>query len=275
MHDRMLQRCAESGMIGDVERRGRAALTMVVALAALALGPGAGRVHAAPSENALLPDLAVLAPFDFRIEYTDQGKKRLRFSTVVVNIGVGPFQLKGYDPKDGHAAHGDTLAVRQQVKEPNGSFSRHDSNATMVWSGDGHNHWHVTGLQTIRLQNLQAEPLGEVGKIGFCFLDSYNYGSTKPSRYDSDHSVCQTRSDGTVPMGVSKKWGDIYPSTIAFQWIDITGLPSGDYKLKVIADAPTSTGGRFLELDETNNVGWAKIHIGPNGVKILKKSARP
>jgi Lysyl oxidase len=260
-------------MIGDVVRRGPAALVML-ALAALTLGPGAGAAHAAPSSKALLPDLAVLAPFDVRIENVN-GKRRLRFATVVVNIGVGPFQLKGFDPKDGHAAHGDTLSVRQQVKEPDGSLSRHDSAATMFWSGDGHNHWHVSGIQEIRLQNLDDEVIGRVAKTGFCFLDSYVYGSVKPSRYDSGHSVCQTRSDGTVPMGISVMWGDIYPSTIAFQWIDITGLPSGTYRLKVIADPPTAPGGTFLESDETNNKGWTKIRLTSTGVTVLKKSPKP
>jgi hypothetical protein len=260
-------------MIGDVVRRGPAALALV-ALAALTLGPGAGAAHAAPSSKALLPDLAVLAPFDVRIENVD-GKRRLRFATVVVNVGVGPFQLKGFDPKDDHAAQGDILSVRQQVREPDGSLSRHETSATMFWSGDGHNHWHVTGIQEIRLQNLDDEVIANVAKTGFCFLDSYAYGSSKPSRYNSAHSVCQTRADGAVPMGVSRNWGDIYPSTIAFQWIDITGLPSGKYRLKVIADPAVTPGGRFLELDETNNKGWTKIRLTSTGVTVLKKSPKP
>lgn len=253
------------------------ALAMVVAFAAIALGPGAGRAQAAPSPDALLPDLAVLAPSQFSINVTASGKRRLHFTTRVVNIGRGPFQLKGFDPVDGNAQNGDTLSVRQQVREPDGSLSRHESTATMVWSGDGHNHWHVTGLQDIRLQSLDDDPeiLGRVQKIGFCFLDSFAYGSNQPSRYNAAHSVCQTRADGTVPMGVSVKWGDTYPSTIAFQWIDITGLPNGKYRLKMIADPPASTGGEFLESDETNNAGWTKIRIQGNSVTVLKKSPNP
>jgi len=33
-------------------------------------------------------------------------------------------------------------------------------------------------------------------------------------------------------MGVSVKWADIYPSTIAYQWIDVTEVPDGTYRLK-------------------------------------------
>jgi hypothetical protein len=248
---------------------------MVVALGAIALGPGAGRAHAAPSPDALLPDLAVMAPSEFRINVTSSGKRRLHFTTRVVNIGVGPFQLKGFDSADDYAHQSDTLSVRQQVREPDGSLSRHDSDATMVWGGDGHNHWHVKGLQDIRLQSMDDEVLGRVHKIGFCFLDTFSYGSNKPSRYNSDHLVCQTRGDGAVQMGVSVKWGDTYPSTIAMQWIDITGLPNGKYRLRVIADPPAGTGGEFLESNEANNAGWTKIRIQGNGVTVLKRSPNP
>jgi hypothetical protein len=258
-----------------VHRRGPLALAIALAVGAVALGPGAGRASAAPSAEALLPDLAVLAPTQISIKVTASGKRRLHFTTRVVNIGHGPFQLKGLDLADGNAQIGDTLSVRQQVKEPDGTFSRHETPATMFWSGDGHDHWHVTDLQDIRIQNLDAEVLGRVHKTGFCFLDSFSYGSSQPSRYNSARSVCQTRTDGTVPMGVSVKWGDTYPSTIAFQWIDITGLPNGKYRLKVIADPPAPTGGHFLESNETNNKGWTKIRIQGNTVTVLKKSPKP
>lgn len=76
-------------------------------------------------------------------------------------------------------------------------------------------------------------------------------------------------------MGISVRWGDIYRSTIAFQWIDITGMPSGDYIIKIIADPPWKTGGRFLESNESNNRGWAKIRITKTGVSVLSRSARP
>ena len=249
---------------------------MVVALAAIALGPGAGRASAAPTPDALLPDLAVLAPSDFSIKFTASGKKRLHFTTRVVNIGVGPFQLKGMDLVDDFAHQSDTLSVRQQVREPDGSLSGRDSAATMVWSGDGHNHWHVTGLQDIRLQSLDDEVLGRVHKIGFCFLDSFPYGSNQASRYNSAHQVCQTRGDGAVQMGVSAEWGDTYPSTIAFQWINITGLPNGKYRLRVLVDpAGSTTGGEFLESNEGNNAGWTKIRITGNSVTLLKRSQNP
>jgi hypothetical protein len=255
-----------------VKRRILASLALAAALVTLGSVPIAGPATAAVTSK--LPDLAVLAPFDFRIVVSPEGRRRLRFTTVVVNIGAGPFQLYGYD-EDGVAMIGDTLLTRQQILRSDGTWRVRDTTATMQWAADGHNHFHVLDLQRIKIQNLNQSTLRNSAKTGFCFLDSYVYGSTKPSRYNSANSVCKVAPNKTVPMGVSVRWGDIYRSTIAHQWIDITGMPSGDYLIKIVADPPWETGGRFLESNESNNRGWAKIRITKTGVSVLSRSLRP
>lgn len=258
-------------------------MSVMVAVVMLGFGPTVSPADAAVT--ARLPDLAVLAPFDFRIEISSAGKRLLRFSTVIVNIGAGPFQLYGYD-EDGVAAIGDSLLVRQQILQSDGTFRERNTTATLVWASDGHNHFHALDLQRIELQTLRADTLLRSAKRGFCFLDSYEYRSTKPSRYNSANDVCQVAPSKTVPMGVSVGWGDVYKSTIALQWIDITGLPNGDYRIRIIADPlPRTdrhrrargweTGGRFLESNESNNRGWATIRLTRTTVTVLTKSARP
>jgi len=180
----------------------------------------------AAASDYLLPDLAMVAPFDFRIEISPEGRKLLRFSTVLVNIGRGPFQAYGYDT-DGSAQIGDTLHVKQQIKKSDGTWTVRDSTATMTWAGDGHDHWHINGYQKFVLNTLDGHHKGYVAKTGFCAFDSYPYTSTKPAWYTWEHYACRTAPTGRVPMGTSRYWGDIYRSTIAFQWIDVTGPPTG------------------------------------------------
>lgn len=260
-------------------RRRRAFLAAtVLALATLTAAADAAPAHAGVNPDARLPDLAVLAPRDLRIVVRDSDRRVLRFTSVIVNVGRGPFQVTGYDPKDGDAGRNDILAVRQQILEADGTFSNHPTTATMFWSGDGHNHWHVTDIQVAQLQSLEDVPLdGTYKKTGFCFFDSYRYTSTKPAFYTSARSVCQTRATGRVRMGVSVNWGDIYPATIAYQWLDITGVPDGKYRLKIFADPATleAPGGTFIESDEANNIGWVKIRIEGRNVKILRRSEAP
>jgi hypothetical protein len=257
----------------EVHRRLSLVGALVIALAALALSPGYGSDRAALAATSILPDLAMVPPFDFRIETNGAGQKLLRFSTVVVNVGKGPFQLIGYD-SDG-ATIGDTLSVRQQIKRSNGNWIERATTASMEWGTDGHNHWHVLAYQRFKLQNLDVETVGTGAKTGFCSLDSYHYGSKKPAFYTNDVDICQVGQSETVLMGTSRKWGDIYGWNLAFQWVDITGLPNGRYKLKVIADPPFASGGRFVESDESNNKGWARIRISGSTVTVLAKSAKP
>lgn len=220
----------------------------------------------------------MLAPSDLKIVVRNSGRRVLRFTSIVVNVGRGPLQLAGFDPKDADPSRNDILAVRQQILEADGTFSSHPTVATMFWSGDGHNHWHVTDIQVAELHSLEAENLGgKYKKTGFCFFDSYRYTSAKPAFYTTARSVCQVNSSGRVRMGVSVNWGDIYPSTIAYQWVDIAGVPDGRYRLRIFADPVTdkAPAGTFIESDDTNNEGWVKIRIEGRTVKVLARSDRP
>lgn len=226
-----------------------------------------------PDPTLILPDLAVLAPFDFVIEASPD-KRLLRFSTVIVNVGEGPFQLFGFDP-DGVTAIGDSLLVEQQIVQSDATFRTRPTTATMAWAADGHDHFHIADLQRIQLQNMNAEALRASAKTGFCFLDSYVYRSSEPSRYNKESFVCNVAPNRTVPMGISVQWGDVYRRTIAFQWIDITELPDGDYLIEILADPPIDSGGQFLEADESNNRGWATIRLRQSTVQVLTSSPRP
>jgi hypothetical protein len=247
-------------------------LTVVAALLMLGFVPTVRTADAAVT--ARLPDLAALAPFDFKIEYSSTGRRLLRFATVAVNIGAGPLDLYGYD-SDGVAEVGDTLRLRQRILQSDGTWRERSTTATMAWASDGHDHFHAIDGQRFKLQTLGGSTLLNTAKTGFCFLDSYPFRSTKPSHYNSANSVCKVAPNKTVPMGLSVLWGDIYKSTIAFQWIDITGLASGDYQIKIIVDPPWKTGGRFLESNESNNRAWARIRLTKNTVTVLSQSARP
>lgn len=247
-------------------------IALAGALATIGFGPTVLPARAAVTDR--LPDLAALAPFAFRIEMQPDGRRFLRFSTVIANVGEGPFQLFGFDPS-GVPSADHTLQVRQQILQSDGTFRTRNTTATMRWAADGHDHFHVQDLQRILLQNVHADTLTRWAKTGFCFRDSYPYGSPKPSYYNTAYHVCQVGPNRTVRMGVSPRWGDVYRSTVAFQWIDITGLPNGTYRVLFIVDPPLETVGRFLESNEANNRGWATIHLARTTVTLLSSSAKP
>jgi hypothetical protein len=58
-------------------------------------------------------------------------------------------------------------------------------------------------------------------------------------------------------MGLSIGWGDAYFYDIAYQWVDITGLRNGRYRLTATADAQNW----FRESDDSNNFTWTDLRL--------------
>jgi hypothetical protein len=145
----------------------------------------------------------------------------------------------------------------------------------MYWSGDGHNHMHVRDLQEYVLvsQNGLVRRYGE--KHGFCFWDNYRYNLSLPGApanpgYTGSNS-CQVLADGTVAMGLSVGWGDQYPYYLVDQYINISGLPAGEYTVTATAD----WAGWFVESSTANNSTTARIRLSKNGVVVLDPGAGP
>jgi hypothetical protein len=66
-------------------------------------------------------------------------------------------------------------------------------------------------------------------------------------------------------VGISVGWGDKYPWNFAYQWIDITGLPSGTYTLRFAVDLFDY----FVEKRETNNCAYVRLSINGSRVRVL------
>ncbi|MEO8347409.1 MAG: lysyl oxidase family protein [Acidobacteriota bacterium] len=234
-----------------------AIVSLVVGFALLT---GAGSATAQPSGS--LPDLTMLQPDEFRIENLPNGVRRLRFSTYIVNIGPGRFDAYGSQPDSSNT----TLnSVTQRVDQGGGVWTEHPTEATMFYAGDGHDHWHVYGLQDWKLA-FQATPNERIAtgtKTGFCFWD--NVSLSAAPRFYTGSVECHQRTDGTVPMGLSVSWGDKYPWSIGFQYIDVSQLPNGNYCLTQTADPR----GEFLEASKANNSVQTLISIGPSTVTVL------
>ncbi len=243
---------------GRVMRHIVFSLVLGVALALAVLAPSAP----AGAVSDQLPDLGMAHPKDLKIEKTSNGRKLLRFSSIVVNVGAGPFEVHGE-----RAAGASTMATKQRIFNSAGGYRDVSSAAIMYFSGDGHNHWHVQDLEDFELVRLDNGKLvGTGAKHGFCFFDNYRYGSSNPAYYTTSSGACgKSSSDTQVIMGLSVGWGDIYNWNLPDQYIDITGLTSGRYRLIATADADNW----FVESDDSNNFSWVDIQLKSNSVRIV------
>jgi len=81
------------------------------------------------------------------------------------------------------------------------------------------------------------------------------------------YTNCGASSSLSVTMGLSVGWGDTYYWNLAYQWVDITGLAAGRYRLWATADPENW----FIEADNTNNFTWVDLQIRGKGgsVRVL------
>lgn len=211
-----------------------------------------------------LPDLGMARVRDLSIDTTTlPGHRLLRFTTIIVNIGAGPFETIG----SRHDAGTSQMAVAQRIYNTAGASRVVNTPAVMFWAGDGHDHWHVRDAEAYRLTRLDnGRRVGTGAKHGFCYFDNtpYRLGLADAPTY-SIYGGCGVQGDLRVTTGLSVGWGDTYPAGIAYQWIDITGLRSGRYRLRATAD-PANW---FAETNNTNNSTWINIRLTNSGVSVL------
>jgi hypothetical protein len=85
-----------------------------------------------------------------------------------------------------------------------------------------HGHYHIKYFSIYELLTPDGKVLVAGTKQGFCFEDSFKYvDGGKSSGYDCDN------------QGITSGWGDWYYKQLVGQWIDITGVPEGDYIVRV------------------------------------------
>jgi lysyl oxidase len=229
-------------------------LSMVLAV----VTASAVMLPAAPAaEGDLLPDLGMARVSDLKVD-TQNGRRLLRYSTEIANVGQGAFELHLR-----RATVNDPMTTIQRIYTASG-FRDRSTNPVLVFAGDGHNHWHVRDLETVVLDRLDngGGHVGTDAKVGFCFLDHLRFRPSLPGAPGSAvYTGCGTTSSLDVTMGLSVGWSDQYSWNLPDQYIDITGLKAGRYRLNVDADA----GNWFEESNESNNTTWVDIQLKAKG----------
>ncbi len=215
-----------------------------------------------------LPDLRMANLSTFYTE-TSGVERRLRFTTIMTNEGAGPLEVRGTRAAVSEAH----LRTRQAIYDTAGGVRHVDSRALMEYARDGHDHWHIQGVMLYQLWSSDGV-VRRGTKVGFCFLDSRRYNLSLPGAPQAQvypERLCGDSGDLANRMGLSVGWGDEYPANFAFQWIDITSLPAGEYTVQARADEQNW----YVESSETNNCAWARVRIAAtNGTVSVLSSGR-
>ncbi len=220
---------------------------------------------------ALLPDLVTRKRYKIFLQVTPRGKRLIRFSNEVVNVGIGPLELRPRaDDCDGDGNVGNDRTSYQRIyrdTDGDGAFTRgvdvHFGTRRAGCSRfhPAHKHWHFEALAAYTLGNLPGGPALLAGKkVSSCVLDARLRlpkapGSPRRKYYRS----CRRDSVGGISIG----WGDVYGARISGQELDVTGLPDGDYCLRSYADPEN----RLFESNERNNARSTRIVLRGNSVQ--------
>jgi hypothetical protein len=243
-------------------------LAPAFALPSAATGPGASAE--------LLPDLVTRQPYRIFLEVTPRGKRLLRFSNEVVNVGIGPLELRPRaDDCDGDGnLDNDRTSYQRIYRDANGdgAFTRgvdhrfRTRRAGCTRFHPAHKHWHFEALAAYTLEAIPPGPALVAGKkVSSCVLDTRHRlvkapGSPRRRYYRS----CRRDSIGGISIG----WGDVYGARVTGQQLDVTTLGDGGYCLRSYADPE----GRLLESEEQNNSRGTRIEL--SGDTIVWKPYR-
>ena len=233
-------------------------LLFAASLALVALVPTWATPEAAAAADRL-PDMSAASPSQFRI-VNSNGRRLLRFTSVLINKGAGPIEVLARRPSSSSP-----WTVQQVIDNTSGGERRVDTDATLRYAGDGHSHWHVERMMAYHLWSGHGTRADR--KVGFCFFDTTRWAPSLPRSPGSRHyreSWCGGRTALTSRTGISVGWADTYRWSLPHQWIDITGLPGGTYTVRAMSD-PNDW---FLEEDETGRCGWTKVRFASSGSSV-------
>ncbi|MCB9506833.1 MAG: hypothetical protein H6698_02355 [Myxococcales bacterium] len=122
---------------------------------------------------------------------------------------------------------------------------------------DCHGHHHYEAYARYDLYDVAGDTSLEIGaKSGFCVMDLGVYDT-------SITSACHGYNCSN--QGITAGCQDTYSAGLQCQWVDVTGLPDGDYDLTVT----TNPYGELEELDYDNNAASMRIRIAGDAVSVV------
>jgi hypothetical protein len=110
-----------------------------------------------------------------------------------------------------------------------------------------HRHYHFSDYARYRLVDGSGRQVAAGHKQAFCLRDSERIASDAPP---SARYTCRDQ-------GLQAGWADTYAGSLPCQWIDITGVPPGDYMIEVRVNEARG----ILESSYDNNVSTVPVRL--------------
>ncbi|MFN3653567.1 MAG: lysyl oxidase family protein [Armatimonadota bacterium] len=173
------------------------------------------------------------------------GRKLLRFSAGMINVGDGDLTVTGKAGKKKSR-----LKAVQKIKKQGTSRRINRPVGEFVYNRDKRK-WDVLTLAEYRLLDASGSQVMATTKISFCTVDvMLARPQMQGVNFNGKYRSCPAgRKQKKITVGLSIGWADIYSENRDGQAIDVTTLPSGNYTLEI----EINPGGILLESDMDNN----------------------
>lgn len=145
--------------------------------------------------------------------------------------GPGVRRVLVFDTAAANIGTGDMIVGTPSMSNPDFEYS------------SCHGHFHFTGFGAYDLLDGAGNVVAAGHKQAYCLRDDERV-LNDPGVSPSPVYGC----DGGV-QGISRGWADVYEVGLPCQWVDITGVPAGDYLLRTRINPD----GKLYELDHGNN----------------------
>jgi len=209
----------------------------------------------------------------YHLEKSESGAKEcMRFEQTFANVGEGAAELRFEVPKD-PAATTHNVFARTYFSDGTSHFT--DTPAGTWEFHVAHQHYHYNNFVQSNLWRADSRgrragtaPIRVGRKVSFCMedekIDAPMWGKpgVRPRFYVAPDCLVFVPSQETpdfnyLVQGITPGWDDIYEWYLPGQYMDVDGLPNGDYVLETTADPDN----KMLESNETNNCGTVLIRL--------------
>jgi lysyl oxidase len=230
----------------------------------------------------LEPDLTPEPASDLSLVYSGSTRSALRLTTTIRNAGRGPLELNSAETGEDCDGNGDPSNDRlasQRVfddSDDDGIFDPAvDTGSSSYEVGclifhPAHNHWHLSDFSDFELLTPSGTLVAATNKVSFCLADNSPFdlglpGAPATARYEFNTCAAATTE------GISVGWRDTYSSNVPGQFIDIGGVPDGDYCVAVTADPDNL----LRETSDSNNLALRGIALRGNTVVDSPQGCTP
>lgn len=211
----------------------------------------------------------------FESETIEDGAQTcLRFDQIVANVGRGPIEIAYQVPAAATPAPGTVYPVVQRIYESDGTFFDRPGGTVDYHAVHGHYHYSsfanaLLWASDSRGRQVGVAPVAAAHKVSFCMadirIDLWGEKGDGPRKYYAPDCLFPFASDGVTDeyrQGINHGWADVYDWYIPDQYIEVSGVQDGFYRLEFCADPFNE----IAEADETNNCIVNHIRLsGMNG----------